>query len=132
MNSSLCTEPIIYSNTQEYRIAFRKLTGQSQQQKENPFDIDEETLDELNYDESKVAIFMDTIFEKTKTSVLFQTLYDLAAAKMISIDREIGLAILCSYDYLSAFYDCYLEYVLFQETFSENTPSYQTIKSMLQ
>jgi hypothetical protein len=122
---------VAYSNSREYRNTFRKLTNQTTSPPENPFEIDEETIDEQHYDETKVAIFMDTLFEKTKLTQLFQTLYDLAAAQMISTDREIGLAVLCSYDYLSAFYNCYIDFIECPETFSENTPSYQIIKSML-
>ena len=129
--NDLLSKGIAYSNSREYRSVFRQLTGQTQKTPENPFDIDEETLDEQQYDDTKVAIFMDTLFEKTKSSQLFQTLYDLAAAQMISVDREIGLAVLCSYDYLSAFYNCYIDFIECPETFSENTPSYQIIKSML-
>jgi hypothetical protein len=132
-NKSSCleTSKISYSDSREYRNVFRKLTGQNTSNPENPFGIDEETLDEQQYDEEKVSLFMDTLFGKTQSSPLFQTLYDIAAAQMISTDREIGLAVMCSYDYFASFYECYLEYISSPTTFSENTPSYQKIKSML-
>ena len=43
---------------------------------------------------------------------LFQEIYTKAAEYMLSTDIEIGLAILCSYDYLDVFIPCYREYIL--------------------
>lgn len=120
-----------YSNTTEYRNIFRKITHQSTTPPENPFDLDEETLDELHYDESIVSNFLDIVFENTNTNPLFQTLYDLAAAKMISMDREIGLAVLFSYDYFGAFYPCYCEYIRNPKTFSQTNPLYMKIHQKL-
>ena len=73
-------------------------------------DVDDETRDEWTYDEDATKIAMDRIYDKTKSDPLFQELYDLAAARMFSTDREIGLAILCSYDCL----------FLFMEVLSDN------------
>ncbi len=123
--------PCNYSNTSEYRNIFRKITHQSTTPPDNPFDLDDETLDEQHYDETTVSTFLDTVFENTKTNPLFHVLYDLAAAKMISMDREIGLAVLFSYDYLSAFYPCYCEYIEHPTTFSETNPLYVKIHKML-
>jgi len=67
-------------------------------------DLDDETLDEYNYDEHSVSVFIDRVSALTIHIPLFQTLYDAAAAKMFSTDREIGIAILLSYDYLAVFY----------------------------
>ena len=120
-----------YTNTTEYRDIFRKITHQSTNPPENPFELDAETLDELHYDESTVSRFLDTVFTNTKTNPLFRTLYDLAAAKMISIDREIGLTVLFSYDYLRAFYPCYCEYIENPTTFSETNLHYVKIHNML-
>ena len=131
---SMMSEPTIqchYSDTTEYRDIFRKITHQSTQPPENPFDFDDETLDEQHYDESAVSRFLDTVFENTKTNPLFTTLYDLAAAKMLSMDREIGLAVLFSYDYLGAFYPCYCEYIQQPTTFSKTHPLYVKIHNML-
>lgn len=126
-----CNMSYTYSNSTEYRDVFRKITNQSISPPENIYDIDDETLDENHYDEKQVSNFLDTIYKNTKDSVWFQTLYDSAAAKMISTDREIGLAVLCSYDYLAAFYNCYLEYVESPETFNEQTSAYRIIKELL-
>ena len=122
---------ISYSNSTEYRRIFRKITHQSEHPPENPLGIDDETLDEQHYDDDTVSRFMDTVYHSTQHSSLLQHLYDSAAAKMISTNREIGLAVLFSYDYMSAFYTCYCEYISSPETFSETTQSYMKIKSLL-
>lgn len=120
-----------YSNTTEYRDIFRKITHQSTIPPENKFDVDIETLDEQHYDENAVTQFLDTVYKNTNTSSLFQTLYDLAASQMISVDREIGLAVLLSYDYLHVFYPVYCEFVQDPNTFSETSALYMKIRKML-
>jgi hypothetical protein len=120
-----------YSDSREYRDVFRKLTNQSTSPPENTYDVDEETLDENHYDETRVSAFLDAIYKNTKGSALFCTLYDLAAAEMISTNHEIGLAVLCSYDYLGAFYNCYQEYLLSPETFNDQTQTYKVIHGLL-
>jgi hypothetical protein len=130
----MTTKPITqinYTTTTEYRNIFRQITHQNTKPPENPFDLDDETLDELHYDETIVSQFLDTVFANTKTNTLFQTLYDLAGAKMISMDREIGLAVLFSYDYFGAFYPCYCEYMENPTTFSETNPLYVKIYQKL-
>jgi len=119
-----------YKDTQEYREVFRKITNApSNSSVENPYNIDDETLDENNFDESSSSIFLDTVFEKTKNIVLFQTIYDLAAATMLCENRDIGLAVLCSYDYLWAFYPCYCDYCENPITFSEKNEWYMLLKT---
>ena len=130
----MTTEPMTqfnYTNTTEYRNIFRQITHQNTNPPENPFDLDDETLDELHYDETTVSQFLDTVFANTKINPLFHALYDLAAAKMISTDREIGLAVLFSYDYFGAFYPCYCEYMKHSNTFSVTNPHYVKIHNML-
>jgi len=65
---------------------------------------EEETLDELDYDETIASAFLDSVYEKTRHIPEFQQLYDLAAACMFSTDREIGMAVLFSYDYFGLFH----------------------------
>ena len=82
--------------------------------------LDDETIDENQYEESKVSAFLDTVYRKTMHDPLFQQLYDLAAAKMISMDREIGLAVLLSYDFLGVFYDCLQVYNQSPESWTDS------------
>ena len=96
-----------YSSNMEYRdflrdIFFMKLPKSP----DNPDDIDDETLDENNYDEGSISRTMDVLFDLTKGNVLFQQLYISAAAKMLSEQLDIGQAVLFSYDYLPLFHKC--------------------------
>ena len=95
----------MYSNSKEYRDAIRKFFNMNIENIKveiDQYDYDEETQDELLFDESAMNIGMTNILKKTAGNNLFDELYSLAAAQMISLDRETGLCILLSYDY---FYD---------------------------
>lgn len=127
----LHTPGFLYKTTTEYRIVFRQITNSANNPPDNPYNIDDETLDESDYDEVAVSAFLDQIYAKTKDNPLFCSIYDLAAAKMISEDREIGLTILLSYDYLWAFYPCLCEYNDHPETFSETNEWYVRLRTMV-
>jgi hypothetical protein len=94
-------------------------------------DIDEITRDEQDYDESAASKTMDFVYEKTCEHVLFQELYDIAASKMISMDRSIGLAVLFSYDYMALFHQCLCCYFNKPEEFTETHDSYVSLKKKL-
>lgn len=95
-------------------------------------DIDEESLDELLYDEYTVQKSLNEIFAKTKDNTAFQTLYQEAAAKMISMDHQTGLAVLLSYDYFTDFVN-FLNYYYENENKEslETTKEYMTIYSKI-
>jgi len=100
---------IEYRNNSEYRDILRTVFNM----KVDPTDIaiqyetiDDETLDELTYDENIIMREIKIIYKNTENNVLFQELYDLSAAKVISIDRTIGICILFSYDYFYLFHAC--------------------------
>jgi hypothetical protein len=94
-------------------------------------DIDEITRDEQDYDEFAASKTMDFVYEKTFEHVLFQELYDIAASKMISMDRSIGLAVLFSYDYMALFHRCLCCYFTKPEDFTETHDSYVSLKKKL-
>lgn len=115
-----------YTNDAEYRQYFRKITGMRDQVYHHepghinlnegvPEDMDDTTLDEYLYDEEAVTRTLSFIYGSTKNDARFQELYDLAAARMISMDREIGLTILMTYDYLAVFYSCFTAFMEGQE-----------------
>jgi len=97
---------VYYTNNREYRKCLRELFNMNCIINEDLNDIDEETKDELLYDENTMSAIMDEIFNATKNNELFNELYDLAAARMFSTDRTIGQAVLLSYDYLCFFHNC--------------------------
>jgi len=78
------------------------------------------------YDGAAAATLMDSIYESTKDNVLFQEIYDLAAAKFFSTDRSLGLSILFSYDYFALFCKC-----LVMTTFDATFDSYIELRQLL-
>ena len=127
--------PISYQTNTEYRHIFRKITqmdiSKYHDNVQHLPDLDEETLDEYNYDESSVSAFIDQIVALTAHHPLFQTLYDFAAAKMFSTDREIGITILLSYDFLALYYPLLSLYEKSPETLQSNHEYYTRLLSVL-
>jgi hypothetical protein len=108
---------IEYSDNTGYRKCLRKFfqMNPSNYKKLNELksleDLDEETEDEISYDEEAATTIMDIIYDKTKESPLFQTIYEIAAGKMLSQDKTIGLAVVLSYDYFKYFHVCLVDYL---------------------
>ena len=98
----------VYTDNKSYRSTLRQLffMDVSMCSEMDNESMDEESRDELMYDNDAVITVMGNLFELTRDNVLFQNLYDLAAEKMISTNREIGQAVLFSYDYLPLFHKC--------------------------
>lgn len=95
-------------------------------------DMDEETLDEYNYEVDSVSAFMDKVSDATIDNDVFVYIYKLAASKMISTDCQIGIAVLCSYDFLYLFYPMLCSYSHSPQTFSQNDPNYvKLVKKLL-
>jgi hypothetical protein len=97
----------------------------------NEYDIDDETLDEMNYDEMTISKTMDLLYQFTQENEMFQKLYDLAAARMISTDRLIGQAVLFSYDYLPLFHQCLASFFNDEEPFDNNNTYYLELSKKL-
>jgi len=122
-----------YTTNAEYRQCLRELF------KMNP-DIcksnisenwDEETNDEMLYDNNAVSKMMDYVYDNTKHNIIFQQLYDKAAARMLSQDREIGLCILFSYDFLLQFHPCLVDFLNSPDTFNKANPNYIVLNEKL-
>jgi hypothetical protein len=107
-----------YIDDKSYRHCMRQIFEMTE--KEPDERIDELSNDENNYDEEQMARSMDFIYEKTKNHALFQTLYQHGAAKMFSLNNEIGLAVLCSYDYFHLFHQCLRVFVQENELTEQN------------
>ena len=126
----------MYSTTDEYRVFFRQITNMDLSKYIDDIDPtltdDVETLDEYHYDEEAVSAYLESVYQKTKANSLFQHVYVEAAAKMISLDPEIGLSILYSYDYLRFFYPCLTDYLESPETFDKTNTHYVTLCQFLQ
>jgi len=122
---------IDYNNNKEFRSCLRKLfamNAEKYDQKIRVLDsiekLDDETRDEISYDEDASTIMLDYIFDQTKENKLFQKLYVTAALRMFSVDKSIGLAVLFSYDYLKTFHLCLVDYFSSPEKFVEENINY--------
>lgn len=104
----------MYSNNKEYRELLRIFFNMDTSNIESEIkylNYDDETYDELLFDEIAVSNSMTNIFEKTKGNILFDELYILASAKMFSTNKETGLCILLSYDFFYDFYKLWNSYI---------------------
>jgi hypothetical protein len=100
--------------------------------KHNAETWDDETTDEMCYDNQSALKTMDFVYKETKDNLLFQAIYDLAAAQMISTDREIGLCVLFSYDYMRYFHRCIMDYLKSPVEFSSNNENYRDLLERLE
>ena len=104
-----------YTNNTEYRQCIRQFFQMDSQQYPETIqqipDLDDETRDEISYDEAAASKKMDYILILTSNIPIFQNMYNLAAGKMFSVDPEIGLAVLLSYDYFQLFNDCFVDFL---------------------
>jgi hypothetical protein len=108
----------IYTNDAEYRKCIRDLFRMKNVDVEG--DIDDISRDEMDYDEDSINPIMAQLFELTKNNVHFQELYDLAAAKLMSIDRETGQVVLFSFQYMWLYHKCLA-------AFYHNDPAFQSL-----
>ena len=120
---------VSYTTTREYRHCIRSIFKMNVIKKQllsinEDEPLDEETLDELNYDEIAVKNAMDIIYSKTSENMIFRKLYTFAAARMLSTDLETGLSILMSYDYLNMFHKCLVCFLTTPDKFTRNSKCY--------
>jgi hypothetical protein len=119
-----------YSNTTEYRACLRKLFKMKKEtidktlSEYKDLELDEESLDELAYDDASAAKVLDAVFDATKNEPLFRHVYRLAAAFMMSEDMNIGISVLFSYDYLQYFHPCIVSFLNEPSSFNKDTPCY--------
>ena len=113
---------ISYNSNTEYRQCLRDVFQMEPTMP--PIDADEvlddETKDELMYESDAINRGLDEIFAITHNEPIFQKMYEIAAGQMLSQDPNIGLAVLCSYDYFAMFYTCVVDYVKQRPSFAEN------------
>jgi hypothetical protein len=103
---------ISYNNNTEYRNTLRSVFHMNmsellkkQRELYTNFDtFDEETRDELLFDDNAIEQGLNFLYEKTRNYKEFTDNYLIAAGFMFSENPEIGLAVLLSYDYFSLFY----------------------------
>jgi len=97
---------IQYNNDAEFRQSLRELFGMKFQPVVlNDKSLDAISMDESNYDEETTKKWLNWISSQTTECYELNELYKLAAATMISLDRETGLAVLFSFDYFADFHN---------------------------
>lgn len=114
-----CLREIFHMDSANYSEKINTLNSLEQ--------LDEETEDEISYDEEAATKKMDEIYSKTKDNDLFMNIYKTAALRMFSEDPEIGLAVLFSYDYLPLFYLCLVEYFKSLGTLNNANTNYSNL-----
>ena len=107
---------ISYDSNRQYRDHIRTIFGISSESrspysgmKQNEIqwaEIDDESFDEMNFDEIQMEAGMHNLFSLTVGEPLFETLYSHAAGRMFSLDLTIGQAVLCAYDTFHWYYTC--------------------------
>ena len=122
-----------YNNNTEYRQCLRNFFHMNSEtyQKNIQQDWDAETIDEMSYDDEAASKILDQIYESTKHNILFDKIYISAAAKMMSLDPEIGLAVCMSYDYFKGFCQCLELYRKNPAQFTEESKPYQDLYAKL-
>ena len=115
-----------YTNDFEFRMCIRKLFNMKMQKYDNEIDII--SNDESNYDDESVTKVMDYIQLLTRNNTTFTKLYEMAATKMLSTDRSIGLSVLFSYDYAKDFHACLCAFKDSPAEFNETHPAYIALR----
>lgn len=124
----------MYSNNQEYRQLLRRFFNMNIDKialelKDEKYD--DETFDEMLFDNDAVNKGLEDILKKTQGNPLFEELFCLAAARMFSVDRETGLCILLSYDFFNDFYHLWAFYNNHPNDILETNEYFITLKSRL-
>lgn len=130
---------ICYNNNVEYRQAMRVVFNMNIDAISRDLEIkypnnilDKESYDEMLYDYDTMYSVLDNIYKMTEHNIYFQNLYDLAAAKMLSMDRTIGQSILFSYHYFAFFHPCLCDFIENPTNFDDKNQYYKKIKNILE
>ena len=121
-----------YSNSnQYYRKCIRELFKMNVEITPEIACLDEETQDELLYDEKTMNSTLQLLFDATIGDPLLKELYDLGAATFFSTDRTIGQVVLFSYDYLPLFHPCLRDFFREPDTWVITNIHYLALKKRL-
>jgi len=125
-----------YENNFQYRQCLRDVfsmdvTKNTPKWDQMDSDLDDETKDELIYEDSAISNGMDYIYNATKDNNEFKQLYLNAATLMFSQNPDIGLSILFAYDYFLDFHTCLRVFFDNPSGFSESTPEFKKLNKMI-
>jgi hypothetical protein len=116
-----------YNDDIGYRIFIRNLFSMKHQSPWDPsyiHEVDDVSIDEYDYDDDAASQLLDSIYAETHSIPVFNELYILAAATMMSEDTSIGLAVLFSYNFANVFHKCIISYI------SNNHTEYSGFKEL--
>jgi len=106
-------QTVSYSDDFGYRQSIRDVFGMNCDF--NPDSVDGDcdavTKDELMYEADAMSKGLDDIYERTKDVPEFQEIYSICAGIMLSVDPNIGLAVVFSYDYFDKFHPCLVDFL---------------------
>ena len=132
MNSFLSQDlVIVYQNNQEYRSVLRRIFFMNPETISDANYLDEETLDELFFDDKNIITILDNIYQTTYENPIFSELYELAAACFFSIDKKLGVTVLFAYDYLDLFFPLLVDFLKEEENLNKNNEKYIKLKQKL-
>jgi hypothetical protein len=100
-----------YNDDFGYRQSIRDVFGMNCSSESVDSDYDEVTKDELMYEADAISKGLDDIYERTKDVPEFQKIYSICAGFMLSVDPNIGLAVVFSYDYFDKFHPCLVDFL---------------------
>lgn len=99
-----------YDDDFGYRQSIRDVFGMNCSNDLDP-DYDPVTRDELLYEADAMSKGLDDVYERTKDVPEFKKIYEIAAGFMFSVDTNIGLAVIFSYDYFHLFHPCLVDFL---------------------
>jgi hypothetical protein len=109
-----------YSDDFGYRQSIRDVFGMKCAPDSVNVDYDDVTRDELMYEADAISAGLDDIYERTKDVPEFQKIYSTCAGFMLSVDPNIGLAVVFSYDYFDKFHPCLVDFLVTGSISSDN------------
>ena len=109
-----------YSDDFEYRQSIRDVFGMNCAADSVHDDYDAVTKDELMYEADAISKGLDDIYARTKGVSDFIEIYAICAGFMLSVDPNIGIAVVFSYDYFDKFHPCLVDFLVTGSISSDN------------
>ena len=120
-----------YADNFEYRESMRQVFHMTSSQSHLADDLDDESRDELLYDDASISAGLDYLFKATNDVPAFSELFLIGAGRMLSENKEIGLAVLLSYDYFELFHLCLRDFFKDPASFSGDNPNYVKLRNKI-
>jgi hypothetical protein len=104
--------PLGYDTDAEYRVHMRAFFGMAVEPMRAAWtEADDDTLDELLFDDTGVVARLDALWDRTHAVPFFRDAYLDAAGRFLSVDPKVGLTLLCSYDFFRWAYPAWRDFL---------------------